>query len=252
VLEDLLDGKTLDFCLLVSSLTSMLGGIGHAAYASSNVYMDSFVRRHNRSHRRPWLSVNFDLWRFPDRDAIAAGFGKTVQDLGHSPEEAIAATEALLRLRNAGQILISTGDLAARLNQWIRLESLDGGQRTAASLPAPSARSSAQPPDAKPRDETEQCIARIWQEALGVEVGINDSFTRVGGHSLLAIRIVSELRKAFQIDLPVKALFEAPTVAELSIHIKNRLIADIDALTDEEAERLVSSEDTVGGSRNAA
>ena len=63
VLEDVLDGKTLDFCLLVSSLTSVLGGIGHAAYAASNVYMDSFARKHNRSHRVPWLSVNFDLWR---------------------------------------------------------------------------------------------------------------------------------------------------------------------------------------------
>ena len=74
------------------------------------------------------------------------------------------------------------------------------------------------------------------------DVGINDSFTRLGGHSLLAIRIVAELRRAFQIDLPVKALFDAPTVAELSSYIKELLIADIDALTDEEAERLVSNE----------
>ena len=64
-------------------------------------------------------------------------------------------------------------------------------------------------------------IARIWQDAFGIdEVGINDSFTQLGGHSLLAIKIVSELRKAFQIDLPIKALFDAPTVAELSSYIK--------------------------------
>ena len=50
-----------------------------------------------------------------------------------------------------------------------------------------------------PRDETEQQIARIWQDALGIdEVGIHDNFTRLGGHSLLAIRIVAELRRAFQ------------------------------------------------------
>jgi thioesterase domain-containing protein len=51
-------------------------------------------------------------------------------------------------------------------------------------------------------------------------VGINDSFAQLGGHSLLAVRIVAELRKAFQVDLPVKALFEAPTVAELSRYVK--------------------------------
>src|SRR5256885_321570 len=58
VLDDVLDGKPLDFCLLLSSLTSVLGGIGQAAYAASNIYMDSFARRHNRTYPVPWLSVN--------------------------------------------------------------------------------------------------------------------------------------------------------------------------------------------------
>jgi len=58
----------------------------------------------------------------------------------------------------------------------------------------------------------------------------------------LAIRIVSELRKAFQIDLPVRALFDAPTVAKLSTYIKEHLIAEIEALSDEEARQLVSNE----------
>ena len=96
-------------------------------------------------------------------------------------------------------------------------------------------------PDA-PRDETEQQIARIWQNALGLdEVGIHDHFSELGGHSLLAIRIVSELRRAFQIHLPVRVLFDAPTVAELSTRIKEHLAAEIEALTEEEARQLVSS-----------
>jgi len=93
-----------------------------------------------------------------------------------------------------------------------------------------------------PRDETEQQIARIWQNALGIDaIGINDNFSQLGGHSLIAIRIVAELRKAFQIDLPVRALFDAPTVAELSRYIQEHLIAEIDALTEEEARQLVSN-----------
>ena len=54
VLEDLLRGKKSDFCLLLSSLTSVLGGIGQAGYASSNIYMDTFARNHNRSSPVPW------------------------------------------------------------------------------------------------------------------------------------------------------------------------------------------------------
>jgi acyl carrier protein len=94
-----------------------------------------------------------------------------------------------------------------------------------------------------PRDETEQQIARVWADALGIdEVGIRDNFSQLGGHSLLAIRIVSELRTAFQIDLPIRALFDAPTVAELSSYIKEHLSVEIQALTDDEARQLVSSE----------
>ena len=93
-----------------------------------------------------------------------------------------------------------------------------------------------------PRDETEQRVALIWADALGIdEIGINDNFSGLGGHSLLAIRIVTDLRKAFQLDLPIRALFDAPTIAELSTYIKERIIAEIEALTDEEARLLVSS-----------
>jgi len=246
VLGEVLDGKTLDFCLLVSSLTSVLGGIGHAAYASSNVYMDSFARRQNRSHRVPWLSVNFDLWRSHNRTAMASGVGRTVEELGHTSEEATEAMETVLTARNASQLLVSTGDLAARINQWIKLESLNAGKPAAVASSTQSTlsrRSGVQTNLDAPRDETEQRIARIWQDALGIdEVGINDNFSQLGGHSLLAIRIVAELRKAFQFDLSIKALFDAPTVAELSTYIKERMIAEIEALTDEEARRLVSSE----------
>ena len=73
-------------------------------------------------------------------------------------------------------------------------------------------------------------------------MGINDSFAQLGGHSLLAVRIVADLRRTFQIDLPVRALFDAPTVAELSRYIKDHIAAEIEALTDEEARRLVSNE----------
>jgi acyl transferase domain-containing protein/acyl carrier protein len=244
VLEDVLSEKTLDFCLLVSSLTAVLGGIGHTAYAASNIYMDSFARRHNRSHRVPWLSVNFDLWRSDNRTAAASGVGRTVEVLGHTAEEAMNAIETVLAVRNVSQLLVSTGDLPARINQWIKLESLNDGGPMAVASPTQLAlfqRSGIHTNCDAPRDDMEKQIARIWQDAFAIdEVGINDNFSRLGGHSLLAIRIVAELRRSFQIDLPVKALFEAPTVAELSSYVKKLLIAEIEALTDEEARQLVS------------
>ena len=70
---------------------------------------------------------------------------------------------------------------------------------------------------AEPANETQRVIADIWSELLGIEqVGPDDDFFDLGGHSLLATRVLSRLRDAFQVELPLRQLFEAPTVSELA------------------------------------
>lgn len=68
-----------------------------------------------------------------------------------------------------------------------------------------------------PRDSTERTIAEIWAEVLGSNHnGVNDNFFESGGHSLLAARLISRLRTAFNLEMPLRAVFEAPTIAELA------------------------------------
>jgi acyl carrier protein len=68
-----------------------------------------------------------------------------------------------------------------------------------------------------PRTETEQSLAGIWVELLKVDhIGIEDDFFDLGGHSLLAIKLVSRVRDVFGVDLPLRNLFERPTVAGLA------------------------------------
>ncbi|HEV2148332.1 MAG TPA: amino acid adenylation domain-containing protein [Longimicrobiaceae bacterium] len=91
------------------------------------------------------------------------------------------------------------------------------------ALPAPEGAESAEAGYVAPRTPTEEVLAGIWGDVLGVErVGVEESFFELGGHSLLATRVASRVREAFGVELPLRALFEAPTVA--------RLVERVDAL----------------------
>ncbi|MFS0553781.1 non-ribosomal peptide synthase/polyketide synthase [Brevibacillus sp. 179-C9.3 HS] len=71
-----------------------------------------------------------------------------------------------------------------------------------------------------PQNTTEQKLAEIWQEVLGIHaIGIHDNFFELGGHSLKAMNVITQVHKAFQVDLPLKALFESPTIHELAAFI---------------------------------
>jgi len=94
-----------------------------------------------------------------------------------------------------------------------------------------------------PGTVVEERIAEIWAELLDREVGIRENFFRSGGNSILAIRLIARIQNAFEIDLPVRAVFEGPTVAELAAAVEDRIRAEIEALSDTEV--LLSTVETV-------
>ena len=108
-----------------------------------------------------------------------------------------------------------------------------------------------------PRTALEQVLAGIFSEVLSLErVGVNDSFFDLGGHSLLATQVVSRVREAFQLELPLRKLFKAPSVTRLAASILEdeakrervertaELLLKLATLSDEEVDDLISQKGT--------
>jgi acyl transferase domain-containing protein/acyl carrier protein len=256
VLKSVLRDHKLDFCLLTSSIASILGGLGFTAYCASNLFMDAFAHKQNRIDSMPWISVNWDSWRSGTEKEDSITIGKTLAVLGLTPEEGMAAFQRVLTMENASQVIISTGELNARINQWVKLDSL-----RAAGPPVGDGHLSLYPRSnlrddfVAPRNELEKELINIWQELLGIEpISINDDFFELGGHSLLAIQVVSRVRDLFQVDLNMEALFEGATVAELSLAIVksqaglldyqdiSELLAEIGGLSEDDAASMLIDE----------
>ncbi|MES1241816.1 MAG: non-ribosomal peptide synthetase, partial [Acidobacteriota bacterium] len=93
-----------------------------------------------------------------------------------------------------------------------------------------------------PKEGTEEILAAIWAELLDApRVGARDNFFDLGGHSLLATRLASRVRETFGVELPLRAIFEHPTLAELAGAVEELVLADIDALSEDEARALLES-----------
>lgn len=132
---------------------------------------------------------------------------------------------------------------------FVRLEALpllSSGKVDRSALPAPIAENILRETAfLRPRTPVEERIAGILAPLLGLqEIGVEDNFFMLGGHSLLGTQVIARLRDAFGVDLSLRTIFDSPTVADLSIEVERLLIAQIDAMDEEEVQRaLASSQD---------
>ena len=82
-----------------------------------------------------------------------------------------------------------------------------------------------------PTSEIEEMVAEIWEEVLQIErIGIHDNFLALGGHSLAAIRLMARINETFEQDLPLTRVFEMPTIAHLSAHLEEKIMAMLEEM----------------------
>ena len=142
-------------------------------------------------------------------------------------------------------------------SDFVFLESLPltpNGKVDRLALPAPDrSRPELEVAEAAPRSDIEALLAKIWAEVLAIDrVGIHDNFFDLGGHSLAALRVISRVIQSFKLVLPVRALYDAPTVARMAEVVKQnhahraddaeleQMLRQVETMTEEEAQRDVA------------
>jgi acyl transferase domain-containing protein/acyl carrier protein len=235
VLERVLRGSELDFCLLYSSLSAILGGLGYVGYATANLFMDYFAHRHNRVGEGvgpAWLSVDWDSWHWQKAGADGertTGVGATLVELALSPEEGLEAVRRVLaasELLAGRQLVVSTGELQPRLEQWVRVRPLGrlaaGNESGQTASPrtmtgAGSAVNATRGAMPAAGAELERRIAALWERLLGrPTIGRDDNFFDLGGNSLLGMQLIADLDRELGIEITPVELFESPTVGGLA------------------------------------
>ncbi len=251
-LDAALGERPLDFRVLMSSLAAVLGGLGFAAYSAGNLFLDAFARQRNRDadqeDKARWVSVDWDSWRLADVRPAVAGLGGTVNAFTMDPVEGASALDRIIAQGNLGQVVVSSGDLHARLRQWVTREA--AADAPPATLhERPELRSAL----VEPRSQLEQTLAAIWTELFTISpIGIHDNFFELGGHSLLATQLNARILSRLHVEMSLATLLQAPTIAELATAIVSaqaveadpealeRLLTELGGLSDEDLERLLA------------
>ncbi|HEY0554506.1 MAG TPA: acyltransferase domain-containing protein, partial [Thermoanaerobaculia bacterium] len=249
------------FVVLSSTSTAVTGSLGQLDAAAAGSFLDALAARRAGSGEPRTVAIHWDPYQWGGWlvAGVAAASGVTAEEMAatlaaNAIPEARSA-EALRRLLAAPlpRVIVANRDLHGLIAETdsvtadtllAGLEAAHTGEKAARPAGLPTAFE-------PPADELEEQIAAIWQDLFGIEpIGRDDSFLQLGGHSLLAIQMVTQIRAALDVELPVTALFEAPTIGELARAVRRARgeedAADLEALLalveglspDEAAERL--------------
>jgi polyketide synthase PksJ len=238
VLEEILRNKELDFVILNSSLSSILGGLTLFAYSAANGFLDAFARKMNLIDQKNWFCINWDEWKkeisqtAPGRQVV----GGTHSGLSITPEEGQSVFGRLLEMNSSmknspdtlsSQFIVSTSALLPRLRQWVLSDKNNSEPEDNTKQKKDFHTHKHQRPNLRniyeaPDSEAEKIIAEVWEELLGIDgIGVHDDFFELGGHSLLATKLIARLREIFRIDIPLDILFDKPTVREVLDNIQH-------------------------------
>ncbi|HYX17762.1 MAG TPA: KR domain-containing protein, partial [Nostoc sp.] len=244
ILEQILQNRKLNFCIVFSSLSSTLGGLGLGLYSAANYFVDTFTKRQNRNNSLPWYLINWDKLQLNTNQEQKTDWQDQEAKLAITQTEAIEVFKRILSLEKATQVAVSAIDINTRDNHIFKSD-FQEDTKYFNQLESSScySRPNLGNPYVVPRNGLEKQITEIWQEVLGIaEVGIYDNFYELGGDSLIATQLVSRLRAKFPVELALRnLLLEAMIPVKQAGMIEQLLLEKIEELSDKEVEYFLAN-----------
>ncbi len=231
VWADRLSGDREAFLAFFPSNLGATGSFGQLELAAAAAYQASLAEQLSAAGRRVfaplWDPYQWDGWLAAGVGQLTAGGANGSSALQTSSEE---SAEAFVRLLASGapSMVVSARDFAAVLKGDATIDAAalarlgSAGPLGSAPTVAPGERAARrlETPYVAPRNPTETALAAIWSELFGIaEIGVDDDFLALGGHSLLAIQLATAVRTRLDAELPITAIFDAPTIAGLSLRL---------------------------------
>ncbi|MBB5016750.1 acyl transferase domain-containing protein/acyl carrier protein [Chitinivorax tropicus] len=222
VLDALLPEQGLDCFVLCSSLASHIAPVGQVGYCAANAFQDAFATA--ASLRRPgtrYLAIGWDSWREVGMAVNSLGADQ-LDAIRHGilPQEGIEALERLLA-SSLHHAYTSTRGLPLPITPEAEAtETVAESPETnteAGGLGSFFPRPELSVPFVAPRNGVEACIRDIWQDKMGVApLGVHDDFFELNGHSLMAVQIITEIKRKLKIALPTGVIYDQSTIAQLA------------------------------------
>ncbi len=208
VLADVFKDQNLDFCLLTTSIASVLGALGNSIYTAANRFADAFAVYQNQIlSKQVWCSIDWDHWN----------------DIDES--EGIRLLDQMFSMPLPGRLIVSPLDLNARIRQWdkasLSADQMEDHDKHLA-LSQRQDRPMLTTPFVAAQTPLEQKLADIWAQFFGfTEVGVEDEFFELGGDSLKAMTVLLKINRSFDVEVPLSELFRLSTVRGMAGYIKS-------------------------------
>ena len=255
VLDKLFRGRSIDFLALFSSVNALHGMVGQVDYAAANNYLDAVARLGRTAWAKRVVSINWDAWsevgmavktQLPPqlqaarREALRFGLqtAEGVDAFRRVIAKPLAQVAVSMRDMNRARIVRASAN-RRRGARTVTAQAADAAPETMSGRhPRPRLRQEY----VAPETEMERVMAAIWADLLQVDkVGVADDFFDLGGHSLLALQLLPLINERFRVTVTQKELFSAPTLGGLAVLVEDKLISEIENVSDDAASEALAA-----------